>query len=84
MGQRFEEQDTLKHTKQKLRELRDMNNRPGRELLAYLLEMALIEVTMTASRERKALRQTRTVPTRGNQHKVNRPPQNGSRQGARQ
>jgi hypothetical protein len=59
MSQRFAEQDTLKHTKHNLRELRDMNNRPGRELLAYLLEMALIEVIMTINREGKPPKSTR-------------------------
>ena len=51
MGQRFVEPDTLRYTEQKLRELRDINNRPGTEMLAYLLEMALIEVRMAITRE---------------------------------
>ncbi|MDH6230668.1 hypothetical protein M2281_001240 [Mesorhizobium soli] len=51
MGQRFVEPDTLRYTEQKLRELRDIKIRPGTEMLAYLLEMALIEVTMAITRE---------------------------------
>ncbi|WP_019170639.1 hypothetical protein [Pseudaminobacter salicylatoxidans] len=46
--------DTLEYSQTMLRELRDMNNRPGNEFLTYILEMAYVEASDTLREIRKA------------------------------
>jgi len=46
--------DTLEYSQAMLRELRDMNNRPGNEFLTYILEMAYVEASDALREIRKA------------------------------